>query len=383
MNKLIVNSVVFILIVCPNYSCKRENYFIFNELNSGISSFKYIVKSDTISITSPDTFKTIGFYEKVKPYNEFCLAYNKIYHKIDLFNLNSFKFIKAIQLEYDGPNAIQNVHDIAVIDLNKIIIQGRDFIYFINDIGKVIKKINIFNTNSNLVGSNFDQYRLESKEVNTRLIYSPELDMLITHIYDIRFGFCDLKHYEFPLFSKLNINKNKIELIHVTYPEVYRNNYYGFHTNPSLTLIDTKLYFNFPISNEIYRVDLYSNEKDLIKVKSMNLPSSIPSLEWKSCNDANQMLKHFTGNSYYGPICYDQFRKLLYRFEYKYISGGKYLQYITVLNLKLETVFTYEVKNLYLVFSAYIINKDGLFLPFISGDDSNLKFIRYQVSQIN
>jgi len=157
------------------------------------------------------------------------------------------------------------------------------------------------------------------------------------------------------------------------YPEAYRDGVYGanymvtYHTyNP-----DTKkIVFSFPADNDVYvssgenLIPYYAGGKALDSIKPMTTVR----------DDFEGYNKFYLQNPSYGPIFYDKFRKIYYRFALKPISAEDYQakrwwkkKSIVILDESFKKVGEVDVSD-YVSFKLCFINEDGLYMGTDVGD---------------
>jgi len=125
---------------------------------------------EKFSIKVPET--ALSRYYVYDSHKKLFAGYNYSRHSFDLFDLKDRSFIKSIELEKEGPNAVRFIKNVHVTDKMSLSVEGLENFYQMDTTGKVHFRLGKRDFRNSLA----DKYRLE-----TPIVISNINDFNITH----------------------------------------------------------------------------------------------------------------------------------------------------------------------------------------------------------
>lgn len=346
MMRQILNLFFFALIFsCKNETVKIQNKLFAIDINSVsmVEELEIRFELDSLSARKPQNIQII------KNNNDRILFtfYNPINSSIYFYDLESMQFEKKIEFSNNDSNGIGNV--IGYSALNKDSVCFFDFEKN-NFILADLKNKDIIHKKSMFQGNNYEDYSWIDilpqlfPSTSTPLIRNNNNILFIgAHMWSIK----DKQIPTFKFFGTYGLKNDSIQY-KFTYPislygerfnwddPIFNSPYYTFNEE------EGKIVISFPVSHDLY-LALY-NQDTLSKVISGSKYSEYISplnVDSKKVPTKSEMAEYIKNSDIYGPIFYDKDNLLYYRF----------VQYgITSLNESL----TWEDKN----YSIIILDND-------------------------
>ena len=244
--------ILIIIIIC--FSCDSKN-----ELANKTTFQNPTI--DTVKITLDSIAKqSFSVFTINQKSNEF-IGFNNTINALEFFNLKEQKFIKRLNLDGDGPNAIRNITGLYYHNKDSIFTYSRGEISIINEISGEISKINIF---KKMESSNIE---FEPIVNNHFRLYYDSISKTIPFV-NIYFG--KDKGYEdtAPLLSFLDLKDSNIQTIPYFHTESFNStSEFGFLNYPTNSKIRNGYFFvNQVYSPNTYKINLLNQtSKPVIK----------------------------------------------------------------------------------------------------------------------
>lgn len=300
MRSCILISVIFIL-GCNNkslFDLKNKNFLI------EISGIKYTV--DGFTNAYPE-----AFFKK----EDLFMSVNKFNHSVTIFDTTSnvifyqdYSYLKKQQPRFNLSSGwFQNIDSI--------------FIYSDN-----LQKLYLFNSKNKLI----DTFCTEKKNLDKKYFYPlPEIStkqpafLYKAAIFTTGFLGGEVKNMDINnRYIISRIKKDSIQFLG-RYPDVYNKDDWGgfyFRHVYNTEVVDNKVYYSYPASSKIGVLNLENDsfyfKNTLPEIKNIIKP--IPfKYQYKCVNVKNFLPKHFYSQYSFGPIIFDKFRNVFYRFLLK------------------------------------------------------------------
>lgn len=262
----------------------------------------------------------------------------------------------------------------------------------INSYGNILHKISLI-ANSNIRGSKwflkYPQYHPQGSnpimEINGQLLFPGQLFESLQ----------DSLIQQFHFVSYIDEKSNEVQFYHQYIDSLYGHNYNWSGEKFTEVYLDwnpekQKLIFSFPISHNLYVARLKDNSYATVNgasTQSLSI-SSIPVKTKKM--KIKELVRHVLESDEYGPVRYDPYRKVYYRFLRQGIKnytlssqwGDKEISIIL-----LDEDFKYlgetnigKMKNWYI--QNAFVNEKGLHIEYIP-NVLNEDFLTYKIFKIN
>lgn len=371
--------VFYILFFC---ACKQhlDHHSVDNKSYKFASKFTLVSNSKVSFLLDSLTNPNIGNVQLFKSESITYLTFlNKQLNSIYFYDFKTTKFKFKIDVRTSGDDSVGPI-------VNSYFIKSMDSIYILSRY-----VINIIDRNAHLVSRiNFQKNPPEGLSSLPQIYcYSPLVqqgeELLINTIPDIvaskTSNFNDKE-----ILLRYNL-RTASGIYEYKYPDIYRDgvfgpNYMYVYTayNPNIK----KIIFSFPADNNIYLsgadtlVSHYAGSKFLNAVKPMQHVR----------NDFEGYNKFYLKNPSYGPIYYDKFNDVYYRFALKPISEKAYAKRqwwkeksIIVLDKKFSKVGEIALPDS-VSFLDCFFTKDGLYAN-IDDKEDRVSFALFKLVKIN
>lgn len=242
--------------------------------------------------------------------SSFFMGYNHTTHAFDCFDLKNKTLHKSIKLENEGPNGIPSVGRFAANRNFIATIYGNTFIYFISHEGNVIKKFkfeDIPNTEGlslaplELTFGNFSKISFSDRNVLTLPVYQKlkrRNESFYNYFYIMEIQFDG---------EEINTSFTKC-----TFPEMFRENFYGDLDLPYVEMINGDLMYNFPALPNLFRL---SNDRQ--STTAWHIETDKPQTATSPFNKVTYSLSaarrdyFFNSSRFFYPV-YDPYQKFYY-----------------------------------------------------------------------
>lgn len=327
------------------------------------------------SLTNPNIGNSQLFKTDSSTYLTFL---NKQFNSIYFYDFKTTKFKFKVDIHTKGANSVGSiVNSYFVKTLDSIYVLSRYVLSIIDRNGHVLSKVN-FQTDPPNGISGLPQI----------FCYAPLVqhgdEFLINSVPD-KVANKESSFEDKEVLLKYN-RKTGAKEYEYTYPDAYRNGIFGpnymyiYHAyNPTTQ----KIVFSFPADNNIYvtgsdtLAPYYAGSKFLGEVKPMQ----------EVRNDFDGYNKFFLQNPSYGPIYYDRFRGLYYRFALKPIDDKAYSQRkwwkpktIVILDKEFKKVGEVEIPDTVSFLNCFV-TEDGFYADVDDAEDK-VCFMLYKIEKI-
>lgn len=335
---LLVLSLITFLI-----SCKESNNL--DTLN--FSTKKIVIKIDENYLNS---------YMDWHPYTTeettMLVGYNPRMHSLDFFDLEKLQPVEQIKLEKEGPNAVGNVQGLFLHSKDSVFLFERGKLHLANEKGQVYTTFQLY-----------DLFGFEGKgEPNVnyyfKLKYFPENHSIPFNVTYHNSSL--LEKQKSPLVNELNIRKREFKSLPIYHSRVFEKNngrmgfitYLGFQNK-----LNEKYIFNFQYDPNIYSLDKNN------KTEESNMNASFSPLL-----DESEIDSHAISNVYYLSSIPDQWRNLIYRFNWESPKEGKEVSFIekglslSIFDDDLNHFMDYSLPDYTYQINNWFVWEEGLYL---------------------
>jgi hypothetical protein len=319
------------------------------------------------------------FYYKNKPT---LMIFSELNDNLLFYDLESKKIIRKTTLARQGKNSIgAGKVGACYINEDTLIVSTSSYQLSIIDIeGNLKFKKSLLNPNfleQPKTGTNFPAILNNDKLLIGTI---PYIDT--EKIEEFKKAFC-LIQIDFKTSSTIPITK---------YPNSYQKGLYGanFAFNFSYTFNpnNNKIVWSFPIDDSLYVQDTSTNKIESYHCPSKYFSEIAPSKE-KNMQDASIYTKFYIQSNSYGPIYYDKYRKVYYRFAERGVDEIRYKEKkwwkyntIIILNEKFEKIGETEISENATNIQCFVSEKGFFIYEYQEKEEDNFAFIRYELKKI-
>lgn len=367
---------IIFLFSCSNSLNEEVDVKNFSLRESKGQNIKIKIDSSINYITS-----TLHYYEKENA--RFIFFFNHSQNEILRFNLNSLDIDKRIKIKQEGPKSIGKVTGFSISSLDSIYITlNSPKIALINEYGKLVNQFN------------FPEYSKDKPflviESSTSGIYAP---LVVKHnkIYlcQVVFGnFNKISTKELSNFSvcvSIDTLKRKAEFYNFGPPEHYKKSFrdplYCRSYDGGNFLYSWKYDHNIYVTKDHSKIKTY-------EAKSKNIENVFP--EQKRNLNMQQLKKYFIETPEYGPLIYDEYNEVYYRFVYlgKKLKKGDYVwkvqkdnYSIIIMDKKFQKIGETKFKIGKYHFGNFFITKEGIYISCnnINNPEFDENYLKFQL----
>lgn len=252
--------------------------------------------------TNTDCSSTYIAYhsEKNIPY---LLIENRTFNSIQFYNMNTKKLAKRVRFERQGEHGLgdKGMGGFWVDNMNEIYVNAmkKGEICVSDTTAKIHRRVN--------TSPNDDLYYSISGVTKVPL-YKRNQKMYAFILAD--FSIFTEPANGHPLELEIDLEKGQSEII-FRFPDIYEGFYGMYNTHPCRTGYKDKLVYSFPISPDIYVLDINTKE-----VNQYAVPSEFMNKEFVPIKEPSheKMKQYAMENGQYFEIVYDKWRDVFYRF---------------------------------------------------------------------
>lgn len=360
------------LVVTVLFSCsKKENEVLENQYGTSVT-----LKKENVLIPIDD--ETLTSYQIFSAYNnegsDYILGYNSILHAIDIIKASD-KLASHVQLKEEGEDGIlKQVSGIFAHNMDSIWVYSQNYLYLTDTLGTVKKKALLpFPVDGFIViDTNF------SIATNS-IFYHPERETVFYLTAIPTDEGSDYKVYEYDL--KLN-DFQSYDLVGGVL-EKKSGKKHGWKQFPNVSYTLDKIAYNFPISSNIYSIDMKTKERTAYGGRSKFTSNSVAELAMPY--DFQMANKHLLENVHFFELQYDRRRNVYYRLhlgDTECLNGQEFYElyndkkiYLTVFNKDFEVINETDLgAGTYNYFNYWGVNGNGLFIVknIVGSDEENL-----------
>lgn len=361
-----------LLIICTILSCtKKENDILDNQYGTPTT-----LKKENVLISIDD--ETLSSYQVFTTYNDkkddYIFGYNSKLHTIDLIEVGD-TLISHVQLQEEGENGIlKQVSGIFMHNMDSIWVYSQNNLYLTDTLGCVKKK-----TVLPFPAGGFIVIDTNFSIATNRIFYHPERETVFYLTATPTNESADYKVYEYNLKSN---NFQSYDLAGGALEKKAGKNY-GWKQFPNVTYTLDNIVYNFPISSNIYSIDI-KTKKGVAHGGRSNFTSNCVS-ELVMPYDFQMANKHLLENVHFFELQYDCRRNVYYRLHLgnvEYANKQDFYEiyndkniYVTVFNKDFEVINETDLgTGTYDYFNYWGVIGNGFFIAknMIESDEENM-----------
>ncbi|MBP9190731.1 MAG: DUF4221 family protein [Chitinophagales bacterium] len=375
--------------------------FVFAQQPIQFSPFKSLSNTnnfDLYSVAIERNNNLPKFYTHVLLYNNnetnYMLCYNQSRKVIDYINMDSWEYAGNIDLKsLNGYNLDETISSFNIQN-DKLLIMQEDYLYVIQLNGLRSELLNKYVINDEKQA--FYKNHTLLGDINFKPILNEDGSVyLMSSRYDVMVN--DPEYYkgnnEVRLF--LNDKKLRTEFVPITYPENYRNGYYGYYFLPKREVNNNNMHiYSYTMSPEIKIWNPESNEATDLIVRSAYHKIDATPLDPIAIKDNTLLMKFTIEAPVYTSLKYDSYRDIYYRFFRPEIKEGEDCNTCTYKNKPLIIMILDNgfniIDELYMATSIYeeqtsFVGPEGLYLSCanINNPDFGNNYISYDILKVN
>lgn len=374
-----------VLIILNLLSC-RDNSTL-QEETVRVNSFQHknVFSLKTNIVTYGIEAEQIEFYNifNAKTINDTSLyvGYNDTRHQLDFFFIdqNGINFKYALTLEKEGPNEINDIEGIELVDQGIYILES-NHLKLINRKGVVIdrKKLPI------------NDYYITAHDHSSFAAYKNQLFVGL-HNAVISKSKSPKKYYQTQIFGLLNPNNLELKMLRPTFPQLYTETYFGFMDVPHSTLSQNSVFFTLPADNNVYEHNLETDSLYTLNIEPLYAEKSVIGLNWPESASTDNRIDHFVKSQYFGkPLAFSE--NIIVRFYRDKFPAHdtdisyplkKKDTYISIIDLEKNHYQDFKIEENNIALEKAFIANESIYVPFYSEQENLLKFIKIDFDRIN
>jgi hypothetical protein len=231
-------------------------------------------------------------------------------NSIELFSLDSLKYIGRKKFAYNGPNGVGPIEEyyphnedslFILSDYDLSLVQNFDTLLFRLDIHDLPKNPSLFLHPKGTLGRYDIIY-----EKNTNSIFDRFITKNISRESSL--------YYDLPVEGKLTLSDTTVEMMKPEFPELYKGGgHFGVLSYLSRTAYDKKFYYTFHVDPNIYVFDRDTENWQIHEQTGFNSVEKLTSSQVAH----EDILENLLTNDVYLELLVDPYRKLFYQFVLK------------------------------------------------------------------
>lgn len=310
--------------------------------------------------------------------DEMIAFYDYFDHSISILNLTDRAYTRKIPLLREGPDFVESLGAISMIDKNSLIVVSLNYLTILNFEGKVIGRLSINTDNRDLSGIDFGHLELNYNQYSG-LQYNSSSNSVLMQISS--FEREESQKFSGSRVAEIEFDTRKIIALDVKMPTDYTSleGSYGDLTAIGYCRIEGGLVYNFPMSSEIF-VELggvtrrYSLNSDYADTKAS------PISDFSQGADLARFF-HQTKSVFYLPVYHDSFRDLYYRIHKSEVNDIEEIPvfYLMIIDSEFNKLTEFHFPEGYYTFP--IISREGLIFSAIDRYENKLELIRYKFGE--
>ena len=251
------------------------------------------------------------FYKDIDE-NEQMYAYNSYLHALDVFDLTGKTIVASIQLEQEGENGVMKpVSGLSVQDRDNIWLYSQGSAYLCNHLGKVKNaiKLPVPDDGFAFVDVNFSiaTSKLHYNRLRNSIFYLTVSKANDTTSYSV---------YEY----YPDTNEKKMYPVTGIGMEKKISSGYGWMQMPNVTYTDQSILYNFPVTSNLYRIDIGSGKVDAFGGQSQFTANRVA--EFTLPFDFPNGNRHILENVHFFEIQYSPEENVYYRLHLDKTEAG-------------------------------------------------------------
>lgn len=324
---MLKNSFPFLIILFL-FSCTHNTISVENEHKGNLVAtheLKIQENNDKMFYLDSETAPYPPYVQLIKDsLNQQILSFLNPYNtSIYFYNYNDTSFIKRIKYEKEGANAILKPAGFYIHNMDSIYVYNMPMteIVLCDSFGIVKNRISLRSSDPNWP-LYMPQYLLST----TNPIMESDNNLILTGQSFFSIPEENISKFRFSVSINMETNTTSF---HHTYPDEL----YGINSNwegglPtqvfSAKLNDSMVVYSFPVSHNLY-ISNYNSSDYQTAYGGSNQATTIKSIDREAKNTPDEIVvSHYLQQDMYGPIIYDRFRNLYYRFLFKGVPNASF-----------------------------------------------------------
>lgn len=234
---------------------------------------------------------------------------NELKKSLEIYNLNSARRIFSKCLEEFGINYPKNgfVNGIEFLDFDSIFIASESKVWLI-DTQSVTYSFDLPYVKQ--FGQTLKLYNLDHSPIR----FDACSGQLLFQCYATSLPSSSLKFYSMPITAGIGTKDHEIIFYTLTYPELYKNNYFGFANMVFRSVSGCKSFYSFPADRQIYQLDHTTNQINSFCAISSFDNGTNRTLKRSDKDQTELKLNAMIQMPFYMSLLPDDFRHQYYRF---------------------------------------------------------------------
>lgn len=230
---------------------------------------------------------------------------NKQTNELNFYRLDSCRLSHKIKIGREGPDAIGAIFGHAVIDLDNILVFTQFNLYRISRDGKIIDKYNLITDQKIILA------HPPTSKVYNPMIVKDSCVYFYQALINKNDGYSGDDLIKYPLCIELNMNRNEVKTLSLTYPRLWEPKALNGIFTCSRDYDGMNFVYSFFASNSVHITNDNITFKEYpCKSQYINGDPRFDS----AASDIKNQQKEYIEKASYGNIIYDKYRKVYYRF---------------------------------------------------------------------
>ena len=284
------------------HSCQKEKEVVRDSDQTGQMGYRV----DTLSVSVDE--ETSYLYNRFTTFYDrddfYLVAYNRIKHKIQFFDLDKKRETRSIVLERGGEHAVSDIQNLIVHSLDSIFVFDSGNMSILNRKGEVFYKVNLFELAYKDMRPDFSDFT--SKPFFNKMRKSVILGN--SHGLGANADLDNSFLLEFDLQTK---SYSELNFSHAEFYKNAEGDFGPFSQVNFSSVSDETIVFNYKVESSIYRQNIGENEPQRFNGSI----SSIPSLanRFTASSEFHDVMRYRHETARYYGVLYDPYRELYYR----------------------------------------------------------------------
>ena len=300
-------------------------------------------------------------------------AYNESAHAVDIFDWESGKQ-KQIELEKEGPDAIQKVKFIQYVAVDSILLATSRKIIIVDSVGHSVTEYNISKNWGSETGNELGDHYLP--------YFAPDNGVQAYYDRNSNEFYFRLNYFEYPafvspenylkevrLFASINLRSHQVTTLDISYPDALRSNNYGALDQVYCSFTGKGVYYGVKGFPELYYFDHASGSTKVFG----SYDGSTPPAPYPIGDD---LLQHLMAHDHYLDVRVDRENEKLYRFINRATGQGRHTSFMQIYSLNRFVLEKEGEVPKWRIWRGLFFGENGAYLPVLNGPENKLLFTK-------
>ncbi|MBO3700400.1 DUF4221 family protein [Roseivirga sp. E12] len=314
MNRVRFSIACLIFYVILFSACREREKGFIEPILLRESGKKMTVKTQVVEISVPEGvpeyFPILSILEDSE--GAFYAGYHERVHAISFFSLSQQEYLSSLSLEQEGPKGIRTVNAIDYYSRDSIFILSDYSIYLLNATGDLLNKWD-FRYGEDRFSNRymFDGYG------NSSFSYDDTDKSFLMGLYSTSISgtASPEEFYGTSLIGKYELSSSEMKVLPFTFPDEYREYYYGYLDQPVISHIGSKSYASFPALSKVFEFDRDQETERIFTMSSEYIEDETQKMDFDQTVQEDAKMRHAIMSPDYGILLPLVDRKLVRLFR--------------------------------------------------------------------